>query len=443
MAHGLPIFARLSELYSMRKLLLFVAFALPAGNAFSQFIQARFVTSGYAWQQQDTVGQSSGHFFGYQTVQFTAAADNIAFSTYWQGYNDFAGPLKGKGQYRLYNLYARATNIFEMLDVSLGRQFVFAGVGSGTIDGGRAALKLFDSQLKVVGYYGSLPPPLQKAEFISDPENNYMTGAQVVAMPADEAQISLSYMKRAIQPSVYTATRRDSLFNPYLVEIKPSAREEEYVSGDVNVDYEDWLSAYWRYDYDLVFDKNSRIQLFTRLKATDYVNLTGEFLRREPRISFNSIFSAFTFNTLKEYEFGFELALPDQPQFFLRFGYLSYDDEDVRTITVGANSKYAGLSVSTRAGYPGEITSGSMNLGYPVFDNTFTPTLMLGYARYKLNENSPLEGALSLGLGTVYRPATELSVDTQVQWIQNKIYRNDTRLFVRLSYFFLQRLDLL
>ncbi len=427
----------------MRRIFFFLILILPASSAVSQLIQARFVSSAYAWQQQDTVGQSSDHLFGYQTVQFTAATENLAFSTYWQGYNDFAGPLKGKGQYRLYNMYLRAADLFEMFDVTLGRQFVFAGVGNGTIDGGRAAIKVFDSQIKIDGYYGTLPPPLQKAQLIDDGENNYMAGAQFVATPADEAQLSLSYMKRAIQPSVYKATRRDSLFNPYLVDIKPSAREEEYLSGDVNVDYEGWLSAYGRYDYDLIFEKNSRFQLFTRVKATDEVGLTAEYLQREPRVSFNSIFSAFTFNTLKEYEFGFELSLPDHPQYFVRFGYLSYDDENVRTITVGANAKYAGLSVSTRAGYPGEITSGSLNLGYPMMENTLTPTLMLGYARYKLNENAPLEGALSAGLGVVYRPMTELSVDTQLQWIRNKIYQNDTRLFVRLSYLFLQRLDLL
>ncbi len=428
--------------YNMKKLLFFLSIFLFPQLVYSQLIQARFVSSAYGWKQQDTVGQSSNHLFGYQTVQLNAATEGFSFHTYWQGYNDFAGELKNKGQYRLYNLYVRATNLFDLVDINVGRQPVFAGVGMGTIDGAMAAVKLFDSQLKVAGYYGSLPPPLQKAEMIANAKNNFMTGAQVTAMPVDYARFSLSYMKRSIQSEVYTATRRDTLFNPYLVEIRPSAREEKYLSGDFNADYEDLVSLYGRIDYDLLLEKRSRFQLFTRVKPLENVGVTAEYLQRDPRISYNSIFTAFTYNTLKEYELGFEFSMPEDRMFFVRFGNLSYNDENVRTITVGANGQNMGASVSTSAGYPGEITSGSFNLGYPIFENTFTPTLLVSYARYKLSEDAPLEGALSAGLGAVYRPMPELSLDAQFQWIQNKIYKSDTRLFLRVSYLFLERLDL-
>ena len=426
----------------MRKLFLALLLVLPAGHVFSQLIQARFVSSAYGWKQQDTVGQSTNHLFGYQTIQVNATQNDFSLHAYWQGYNDFAGPLQGKGQYRLYNLYAHANNLFDMLDLSLGRQAVFAGVGSGTIDGGLAALKFFDSQMKIVGYYGSLPPPLQKAELISDATNNFMAGAQLVAMPAEYAQVSFSYMKRAIQPDVYTATRRDSLFNPYLVEIRPSAREEKYISGDVNVDYEDWITLYGRYDYDMLFKKGSRTNIFTRIKPDPSLGITAEYLRRDPRISFNSIFSAFTYNTLNEYQFGLEYALDEDWQVFGKYGKVDYDDENVTSLTFGANGRIVSASVSRNVGYPGNLTAASVNLGYPMMDNTFTPTIMISYAQYKLSENSTLDGALSTALGAVYRPMPELSIDAQLQMIQNKIYKNDTRLFVRLSYVFIQRLDL-
>jgi hypothetical protein len=426
----------------MRKILVVVSLLLPTAQLFPQLIQARFVSSAYGWKQQDTVGQSTDHFFGYQAIQFSATKENFSLHTYWQGYNDFAGPFAGKAQYRVYNLYARATNLFNLIDVSLGRQAVFAGAGNGTIDGGLAALKLFDSQLKLVGYYGSLPPPQQKATLISNAGNNFMAGAQLVAMPADYVQFSLSYMKRAIQPDVYTATRRDSLFNPYLVEIRPSAREEKSISGDVNIDYEDWITFYGRYDYDMLSKKGSRTNFFTRVKPRESLGITAEYLQRDPRISFNSIFSAFTFTTLKEYQFGLEYALSDEWQLFGRYGNVDYDGESVSSVTLGANSKLVSASLSRNAGYPGNLTAASVNLGYPLMDNTVTPTLMVSYAQYKLNENSSLDGALSIGLGAVYRPMPELSLDCQFQWIQNKIYKNDSRLFVRLSYVFLQRLDL-
>ncbi|MBF8247460.1 MAG: hypothetical protein HW374_260 [Bacteroidetes bacterium] len=426
----------------MRKHLFVLSVLLTTQHASSQLIQARFVSSAYGWKQQDTVGKSSNHLFGYQTIQFSATKEQFSLHTYWQGFNEFAGDLQNRGQYRLYNLYLRGTNLFNLADITVGRQPVFAGVGAGTIDGALAAVKLLDSQVKISGYYGSLPPPSQEASLIGNAKNNSMAGAQVFAMPAEYAQLSLSYMKRTIQPDVYTATRRDSLFNPSLIEIRPSAREEKYLSGDFNLEYEDFASLYGRYDYDMLLEKRSRIQLFTRVKATGGLGVTAEYLQRDPRISFNSIFTAFTYNSLKEYQLGIEYSLTEEHMLYLRYGSLSYSDEDVKTITVGGNSRHVGASVSTSTGYPGDLTSVSLNAGYPMMDNSLTPTLILSYARYKLNEQAPLEGALSTGFGAVYRPLPELSLDAQFQWIQNKVYKSDTRLFLRVSYLFLERLDL-
>jgi len=67
---------------------------------------------------------------------------------------------------------------------------------------------------------------------------------------------------------------------------------------------------------------------------------------------------------------------------------------------------------------------------------------MVSYAQYKLNESSSLDNALSAGVGVTYRPMPVLSLDTQFQYVQNKIYANDLRLFLRLSYYLTQRFDI-
>jgi len=217
---------------------------LSVSVLFAQRFQVRLVSSAYAWERQDTVGQSSQHLFGYQTVQVSVAGKNLSFHTYVQAFNDFAGPVKNDPLVRLYNMYFKWTNIADIADLTLGRQAVFAGAGSGTLDGGTAAVRLFDSRLKVLGYFGLLPAPRQKAELIGDKKNNFMTGGQLVVAPLDFAQLSVSYMNKHIKPETYIGLRRDSLFNPYPIEIKPSATAEEYVSGDVSVDYHDWVSGY-------------------------------------------------------------------------------------------------------------------------------------------------------------------------------------------------------
>jgi len=436
----------------MKKLIALTALVvLSVSGSFAQRLQARFVTSAYAWERQDTIGQSSQHMYGYETMQLSISGEQLSLHTYLQGFNDFAGPLSNDPTLRLYNLYFKWANIGNMADVSLGRQAVFAGVGNGTIDGGLASAKFLDSRVKLTGYYGALPAERYEAKLIDKIDKNYMAGGQLSASPVDFAQFSVSYVQKDIKPETYLGIRRDSLFNPYAVEITPSATAEEYVSGDMSIEYKDLVSGYLRYDYDLLLDKNSRFQFFTRVKAFQSLNvkvleplsLTLEYLQREPRLLFNSIFSVFAFNTLKEYDVGAEYGIGSDWQVFAKYGAVSYNDGDSHQMTLGVNGDHVSVSITRDDGNGGELSAASLSLGYPFFENKLTPTVMLSFAHYKLSEYSNnLDDALSLSFGAVYRPVRVLSVDAQVQWIQNKIYNNDTRFFVRVSYLLSQQLGM-
>ncbi len=54
-------------------------------EAFGQMFQMRLVSSAYGWQQQDSVGQSSRHLFGYQTAQISISGEQLSFHTYLTG----------------------------------------------------------------------------------------------------------------------------------------------------------------------------------------------------------------------------------------------------------------------------------------------------------------------------------------------------------------------
>jgi hypothetical protein len=422
-------------------LIILPMFVFLWNDASAQFFQLRLVSSANAWQRHDTVGQTSNYLLGYQTMQLSLAGEHLSFHTYLQGSQEFTGPLNDRGAFRVYNFYLRYANLFQIADLSLGRQAIFAGVGNGTIDGGLATVRLLDSKVKVLGYYGSLPEPNHQFELISDAKNNNMYGAQVIGTPVDFARISLSYVSKNIKPESYWALRRDSLYNPLLTEISPTAASEQYASGDVSIDC-NRVSAYARGDVDLNLEKLSRVQVFTRVKLMEPLSITGEYLHREPRLSYNSIFWVFAYNTISEYELGAEYAICKDFQLFGKYGAVSYGDENSNRVTVGGNTKYVSGSISWNAGYGGELAAFSANAGYPLFNNKLTPTVMVSYAHYKLDSNSPTADALSAALGTVYRPLSALSLDLQLQWIQNKVYSNDLRLFFRGSYYLSEHLNI-
>jgi len=428
--------------YHIPILTLIIFLCMISSEASAQFFQLRLVSSAYAWQRHDTVSQSSHHLFGYQTAQLSLSKENISFHTYMQGFNDFSGPLKNKGTLRFYNLYVKYSNFLDMIDVSFGRQMIFAGVGNGTIDGGLLSARFFDSRLKLIGYYGALPIANGQLKMADDQAHNNMLGAQVVGSPTSYAKLSLSYMRKLIKPETYWMTRAsDSLGAVHSVEINPRAESEQYLSSDVSIDY-DIVSAYARTDADLNLEKISRVQLFTRVKVMEPLALTGEYIHREPRLSYNSIFWVFTYSAISEYELGAEYTILKDWQVFGKFGNVSYGNESSNRVTLGGNMKYASASFSWNTGYAGELTALSANAGYPLFDNMLTPTIMAGYASYKLGEDAPQSNALNLGVGAVYRPIPMLSLDMQVQWLRNNVYNNDVRLFLRASYSLSDQLNL-
>ncbi len=423
--------------YRLVALLVLLSFI---GNA--QLFQARLSAFGYAWQRSDTVSQTTSHLFGYQSIQASLNQGNYTLSGYFQGFTDYSGPHQYIGEYRLYNFYFKARNVADLLDVSVGRQAVYSGIGQGTFDGVWSGARFLDGNVSVNGYYGFLPAPHYQAELIGDKKNNAMMGAQLTVTPHEMVRASLNYSSRQMLPETYTAIRADSLFNPYAVEIRPSAVREEYFGGEADVTYGSLGSLYFRYDYDLALEQSARTELFARVRPTDELALTGLYLQRQPRISFNSIFSVFAYNTVSEFEGGVEYTLDARTFLFARFGSVSYGDDNAQRVALGFNNKLVSASVAHNVGTDSRLSSVSANAGYPMMEGQLTPTLMVGYALYKLSPNADLTGAASIGIGAVYRPMQTLSIDGQLMLLSNAWYQRDVRLSLRATYLISERLGM-
>lgn len=426
-----------------RTYLLLLTSALVSSLAVAQLFQARLVSSAYGWQRNDTVGQANTHLYGYQTVQVSLADQRYSFNANIQGFNDFAGPLKNDPSLRLQNFSLKVRNLFDMADVQAGRFFVTAGAGIGLMDGAQATVRLPWYPVKVVAYGGALAPAGRKFEIIHDVLDNKMWGARATVQPIHEAQFSLGYANKRMTQETYRAIRADDLLTgTKTVELRPEPRNEQLLSFDASGDLPEWGDAYLRYDHDLEAKEMSRLNAFARVNVMEGLAVTGEYLQREPRVSFNSIFSVFAYSTLKEAEGGIEYEVMKDWFLVAKYGSVSYGDGSTDRITIAANGRLVGASLSRNTTYNGDISAASLNASYPLFDNMVTPTVLVGFSQYKLDAAAPLENALSLAAGAVVRPLPTLNVDAQVQWINNRIYANDVRLFVRLSYQLTRRLDL-
>jgi hypothetical protein len=411
-------------------------------SAFSQRINGRFVTSMYAWQRYDTIGVQKSYVLGYQTAQFDIFQKDISIHTYFQGFNEFGSFTSSGQQVRLYNLYLKASNIADVLDISLGRQPVYAGVGFGTIDGALSRLHFVSGRVVLVGYAGAVPPPYQKAAVIEHVDKNFMVGGQIITSLLDGGRIAISCMNSKAEEPSYFAIRRDSLDNALGTLVTPDAYSNEFVGVDATYRASAAVSAYGRYEYDMNYKHVSRAQLFSRVSVTDQIALTGEYIYRSPRIPFNSYFSIFPRNSVEEVEGGVEYSLSPLWKVFGRVARVSYTFDDNRRYSAGVSNEYGTVSYSGSVGFDGKLNSFSAQCYYPLFERTFVPTLGAEYAEYRLSWDSPVEHVFAGVAGATVRPVPAFSFDLQFQALNNRIVQHDVRFFARVNYWFSQQLNL-
>jgi hypothetical protein len=419
--------------------LLLVALLVLHPRAHGQLVNGRFVTSLYTWEKFDTVNSSKTYLRGFQNVQLAIAEGDVSLNTYLQGAVNTDGSV---GLIRAYNLYLRWANIGKAVDVSLGRQAIYAGAGYGTIDGISARLRLLEGRVTVTGYGGAAPSQ-DFSGVRKDYHDNLNFGGQVVTTAIPGARVGVSYLNRSEKRDPYWTLRaRDSSFNavPYYVTFQPEA--EELVSGDACYTYAKLFSVYGRYDYDVHDSKTARIQAGGRVTVTPDVALTADYMHRLPRVSYNSIFSAFTLNAVDEIEGGVEYSFSRLVRGFARLASVSYSDEKSTRWTVGVNAGYGSVSYSGSNGYAGELQSFTLQGMYPLLDNMVVPSVGISFASYRLSPEDSRNDAWSLVLGGTVRPSRTFSFDVQGQWMTNTVYARDLRALVKLNYWFAERLSL-
>lgn len=423
-------------------LLLFFSFTMCS----AQLMSGRLTTSFYGWQGRDTSLVKQNYLRAYENVQFNVGETHFFFNTNFQVSKDFGTVISSDPDLRLSSLVFQGRDLADMIDISVGRQFVFAGVGNGLMDGGVAKAKFLSGMVGVTAYGGYNVVQSRTINLKRNFSDNALYGAQVLFTPLTDGSIGLSYMNRSRKPEPFKAVRADSLFNPEVIEIEFAPVEEEYASVDAEytlLRQKDGgraiFNIYGRSDYDFNFERIARAQLFTRVSVLSNVNVTGEYLFRQPRVAFNSIFSVFETNSTQEAEGGVEYTPVPDLQTYVRYGYVSYTDDQSQRVRLGGTYHGVSISYTRNLGYEGDLNGVSLQAVYPVFERTLIPMIGFGYASYQVSQQAERNSVINGTLGATYRPMQMLSADIQLQWMRNRIYSNDARVFLKVSYWFSNR----
>lgn len=420
-----------------------ILFALLIGipfMIFGQVINGRFSSSIYTFERFDSLDASNTHLRAYQTLNLNINKSNFSLRTYLNLENDFLETPESDPRLRFYNLYFEARNLLKLATIKLGRQPVFNNIGGGVFDGAQVDMRY--EGYKLSAYYGGNVPAYQKLEIIDNWEDNYIYGGKLSISALNNFIVALSYVNKNFKSEDYYATRFDENFNPITRLIESKSNQFSFASAQVSYEMKDIFSVDGRYDYDFNYKASSKIEFNTRYEQIEDLGINLYYNYREPRIRYNSIFSVFDFGNTQEieagadYKFGLVTAVA-------KFGYVTYKTDNSQRFSLGVNSKLGSLIYRKSLGYAGELDALSLYSAYTFMEGFLTPSLGLSFTSYKLSAEDEKNDLMSLLAGVNVRPWRTLSFDVQGQYLNNKIYSNDFRLFFKINYWFNTNLNLM
>ncbi|MCZ7555706.1 MAG: hypothetical protein M5R41_04800 [Bacteroidia bacterium] len=419
---------------------LLVFMIVLAGSLHAQTINGRLVTSAYGWERQDVNGTSTSQLRAYENIQLNVGTSDVSFHTYLQGSTDFSNEMHNDPALRLFNAYLRVKNVFDMVDLKLGRQPVFAGVNYGTIDGAALNIRPTDG-VEIVAYGGGLAPVAQKPDFFHNIDENWQVGGQLLLYLIEDTKIGLSYMNRHREAELFWTWRPDEQMNLTPTLMDYGSRANQY--GSVNVAHSSgrmWL--YGRFDYDFNFERTSRAEVAATYQALPTLGLSLNFAHREPVLAYNSYFALLEASANQEVALGVDYRIHPRLTLLGRVSTVMYDDDNAMRVSLGAANKYASIMYTKDVSYDGDLDGFNLQFTYPLMQGMLVPHVGAVYSSYALGENLDKTSTWVGVVGATVRPWKMLSFDVQGQYMTNKIYESDMRAFARVSYWFSEALGL-
>lgn len=409
---------------------------------FSQSIIGRFSSSFYTFERFDTKDVSAKYIHNYENLYLNLSHKNFSLKTNFFFETEISQKMANNNRLRFYNLFIEGRELFDVLSFKFGRQPIYNAAIGGIFDGFSFDAKY--SLFKLNGFVGGNVPPYQELKLTKNLKDNYILGGKLSANLFNELNIAVGYFQKNYLPEPYYAKRIDENFNPieYLIQLKST--QFKFGTFDLGYEHSDIYQGNLKLEYDFNFKELSKGELFSRISPTSKLGVELYSSYRAPLIRYNSIFSVFDYANTYEVEVGADYKLTSNYSVNARGGVVNFKDDNASRVSVGINTPYGSVFYRKTFGYAGELDAVSLYSAYSLFEGMLTPSCGLAFTSYKLSpDETDRNTLLTLLAGFNFRPFKSFSIDVQGQYMNNKIYKDDMRLFLKLNYWFNTNLKLI
>lgn len=423
------------------KLVLLLFFISAFANA--QTMDLRLSTYFYSWERADSTNPDfeTSHLKGYQNLLLgvTDKSKKWSFNTSLLTQEDIVNESGDGFDYSFYNLYIKGTNLWNALDVNIGRQYVFAGVGNGSVDGLNLRYKAgMNKQYQLSVFGGALTPGNYDFQSYSDFGNNFIFGSAFNYYGDQGLTASLSYFLKRKKYDPYYAPRINSSYVTTEELIVTDSRDQQLIGFNTSYTGKQNYTLFGKAYYDIYLKKFYQAEFNFSYPIKNF-RISADYMYRGAQLTYNTTFWTMAqFWPLSHYqrvEGSMDYTLKNGINLFASLADILYIDDNSLEYQFGFKNSWYGLYYIGYSGYAGESNGGVGYIYKELVRSKLSGNLTLNYSNYSLgNYSSTRQDQFSGMLGLTYRPSPQFSIDAQGQLMTNMIYKTDTRFMLGATY---------
>ena len=381
-----------------------VSILFAASAAWSAEVHGRSSTQ-YTWFTDFVTGEKQGEFGEYLNLSITKVdpAGKLSFQGYGRGTQDI---LNGQGlNGRLYYLYGDYSNLFDKVDIRVGRQFINYAAGTALVDGGKVDLK-------------NVGPVAFSA----------MGGRNVIFNLDGEASRSHDFVW-GLAATLAGVKNTDAEVS-YFVKLDDAGVARDQVGATFKQYLLNSLKLYANTRFDLTSESFSEVLGGVKYYPISNLVMTGEWYQSYPSFDNSSIYSVFAVDRYQEALFRADYSLNDKVGINAGYTRQIYGEgPDVNVYAIGTRIRpieplQFSLTYDFQNGDGNKLNGGSAEVSYePV-----KPLELAGgidYDVYQRDRATGRETARKYWLGAKYRIAKNMTASLRGEDNVNRQFTND------------------
>jgi len=349
---------------------------------------------------------STQHTRLFQFIRFNLDVpklSNLSLNTSLRALTNLDETLEDDQRFKAYALNLHYKNLFNRVDLILGRQFLHPGAVLGGLDGLYTKVRI-SNRMNISAYAGT-EAHFNSSLKIYKSEDSFVAGGLFEMNRYFSTTTQLFYMQKSNADGLFWQLAGLNLTNASLP--RTNVRLQAHL--------------------DLQTSAFHRLLFSAKHDVTDKISVNAGFKNQMPQIYANSFFTIFDVDGYTQFNAGCTYNLAQKLFLSGQYQLVQFDQESANRVFFTVNNLNGSIGVVYETGYAGEQLGLILDYAHAI-----TPALLasinIDYSRYKTEKVFEFENQIANAVRLSYRFQRHWSIDLEYQWLTNRFKEQDSRI---------------